>query len=332
MRTNRFFFGFCFATVILIVSASAYAKDTIDMKLGGINPPQVPMTQAHYKFADLVKVKSNGRIKIEVYPASQLGSATSQISQVMAGGLDMFGAADSFYSQYVDDMRVLAAPFLFENTEHVKKFLASSEYKELTDQLIKKIGCRELVGGLIRPPEVMEATKPIKKFEDFKGLMMRVPEIEMYQLLAETLGCRTVRVSWGEMYMALKQGVAESLIPPLDAIYPNKLYTVAPYVLMTRHNYSRGTIVINEKKFQSLSAEDEKIMLEASKEVGEWFQGLVNEEVVKQVENMKKEGTTFSEMENPEVFKSKMGEMVKRLENKGYWRKGLYEKIKSLNN
>lgn len=331
MRFRKLFFGFLFTTIILIASTNTYSKDTIVMKLGGINPPKVAMTQAHYKFADLVKEKSNGRIIIKVYPASQLGSATSQISQVMAGAIDMFGAADSFYSQYVGDIRVLSAPFLFDSEAHVKKFLASSYYKEMTDQLINKIGVRELVGGLIRPPEVLEATKPIRKYEDFKGLMMRVPEIEMYQLLAEALEARTVRVAWGEVYMALKQGVAEALIPPLDAIYPNKLHTAAPHILMTRHNWSRGTIIINEKRFQSFSPEDQKIMIEASKEVGEWFQDLVNKAVVEQVEKLKKEGAIISEMENPEVFKTKMNEMIRKLEAKGYWRKGLYADIQSLN-
>jgi len=318
------------AIMVMCLWALPSTAQTITLKLGGINPPKVAMTQAHYKFSELVKQKTNGRIVIDVYPASQLGSATSQIAQVMAGGIDMFGAADSFYSQYVDDIRVLSAPFLFDGEEHQKKFLASPIYREITDQLISKIGVRELVGGLIRPPEVLEATKPIRKLEDFKGILMRVPEIEMYNLFAEALGARTVRVAWGEVYMALKQGVAEALIPPLDGIYPNKLHLVASHILMTRHNWSRGTVAMNEKKFQSLSPADQKIMLQAADEVNSWFLGVVHKEMAEQMELMKKEGATFYEMENPQAFKSRMEKLAMDLEAKKYWRKGLYKDIRAL--
>jgi TRAP-type transport system periplasmic protein len=326
MRILKSFFK-CLIVIFLSVSV-ARAADVITLKLGGINPPKVPMSQAHFKFSELIKEKSNGRIIINVYPASQLGDATSQIAQVMSGSIDMFGAADSFYGQYVNDIRVLAAPFLFENELQVKKFLESPFYKEITDQLVSKIGVREIVGGLIRPPEVLEATKPIRKLGDFKGIMMRVPEIEIYKLFAEALGANIVKVAWGEMYMALSQGVCEALIPPLDGIYPNKLHLVAPHILMTRHNWSRGTIVINEKKLQSLSLSDQKLMYDAAKEVNDWFVKLSDSEVSEQILKMKSEGAIFYEVEDPDQFKNAMKKFVEDLDAKGYWRKGLYNDIK----
>jgi TRAP-type transport system periplasmic protein len=307
----------------------ASAADVIEMKLGGINPPTVPMTMAHLKFAELIKQKSNGRIVVNVYPASQLGDATSQIAQVMSGGIDMFGAADSFYAQYVNDFRVLAAPYLFENEAQVKKFLGSPYYTEITNQLISKMGVREIVGGLIRPPEVLEATKPIRKLGDFKGIMMRVPEIEIYKLFAEALGANIVKVAWGEMYMALSQGVCQALIPPLDAIYPNKLHLVAPYILLTRHNWSRGTIIINEKRFQTLSPSDQKLLFDAAKETNDWFLTISQTEVSQQIEKMKSQGAVFYEVEDPNEFKGAMQKFVSDLDAKGYWRKGLYNDIRA---
>ena len=312
-----------------LVAPGAFAK-TKTFKLGGINPPKAPVTQALYKFAELVEKYSDGKMKVQVFPSSQLGSAPNQIDAMMMGGLDMHGNAVNFYAQYAKNWNVLNAAFLYDDTAHVKKYLESDIHKQLVDELVQAIGVREIVSGIIRAPEVLESTQPFIEIDDFKGAMMRVPQIELYQLFAEELGCKTVRIAWGEVYMALKQGVAESFIPPLGQVYDNQFYKVAPHVLMTRHNYARASITISEKKWQSLSAEEKEIMLKAGKGAEEFMDNLVASKVDKDIEVMKKAGAKFYEIENRQEWLAKYLDFNRQLEEKGFWEKGLYQKIRDL--
>ena len=110
--------------VILAISMSVAAKPTV-ISVGTIESTTNPATLALYKMAEIAEEKSGGRLKIEVYPASQLGNAIAQLEGVMMGTQDMFQGAAEWAAQFVPDWNILALAFTFEDQDHLMEFLRS---------------------------------------------------------------------------------------------------------------------------------------------------------------------------------------------------------------
>ena len=137
------------------VPASSSQDKPITLKLGSIDAVANPANVATLKFAELVSQKTNGKVKIEVYPASQLGTAISQIESIMTGSLDMGQFAVGFFGQYIKDWNVLALAFAFKDHDHLRKFLESDTNTQIKDQFLKQYKVRVLVENFLRPPNVI---------------------------------------------------------------------------------------------------------------------------------------------------------------------------------
>ncbi|MBW2145971.1 MAG: TRAP transporter substrate-binding protein [Deltaproteobacteria bacterium] len=329
MKYTRSIISFVIVCFVFLMSGSSNSlAGPTTLRLGGINAPKTPITRGQYKFAELVNQKTSGAVKVEVFPASQLGKALVQIEGVQLGTQDMFGAAVDWYAELVKDWRVLSMGFVFKDFDHVRAFEKSEIYKDLKAQLLKK-GLRVVSDGWFRMPRVFMGKKPIKTPDDLKGLKMRVPNIATYLKVWEGLGARPTRIAWGEVYMALKQGVVDACEGPLDAIYGMKFFEAAPNIVMTNHLYSNANIVMSEKKFQSLEAQFQKAILEAGREAGVWYTRASREKFEKDKPTMIAAGAKFLEV-NPKPFVEKLRPVVEKLEAEGFWRKGLYWEIQKL--
>jgi len=309
----------------------SYSQDKpITLRLGSIDAVVNPANTATLKFAELVSQKTNGKVKIEVYPASQLGTAISQIESVMTDSLDMGQFAVGFFGQYIKDWNVLALAFAFKNQDHLRKFLSSDTNTQIKDQFLKQYKVRVLVENWLRPPNVIATTRAVKKFEDLKGLTMRVPEIEMYLLNWKQLGTSPMVVAWGETYMALRQGMVEGVDLPFDFIKGMKFHEVAPHITMTNHLLTHALIIINENVYQKLPTDVKKVLVDAGKEAGEYYVQLGNKAVeTDRDELMKKLNAKIYEVDAA-PFRERMAPLAKELEGKKYWRAGLYDAIQTM--
>lgn len=299
------------------------------LKLGGIQSAEDTATKAMIKMAELAKEKSGGTLEIEVFPASQLGDAISQMEAVFMGSQDMFVDAQSWISQFVPDKQVESLFFAFNSEEHFRAYLNSDINKELEQKLVDEHGARVIANNWLRAPRVMLSKKPIKSLEDMQGLKMRVPEIQTYLESVQALGAKPTQIPWGEVYLALTQGLVEACEGPLDAVYSMKFYEGAPHITMTNHIRDGLAVIINEKKFQSLSEKQQKALVEAAQEAGDWYTQQVKAKLDTVVEKMKAEGTKFYEIDTA-PFVEIMMKTAEKLENQGMWRKGLFAEIQEL--
>ena len=163
--SNSFKYIVVLSLVFLLSLPVTAIAEVITLRLGGINAPKTPITKAQYRFAKLVAQKTNGDVKVEVFPASQLGKALVQVEGVQLGIQDMFGAAVDWYSELVPDWRVLSMGFVFKNFDHVRAFEKSEIYEDFKSKLLKK-GLRVVSDGWFRMPRVFLGKKPIKNPDD----------------------------------------------------------------------------------------------------------------------------------------------------------------------
>lgn len=219
-----------------------------------------PMCVAMQKFCDDVKEASDGRLEINLFTNSALGSekesyiavAGDEMDGLVGGclGLDMYAPAYSF----------LSAPFLFEDMDHVKAVMESDlgdgMKKDFLDDNVR------VISVAYRAPRVMSANKPITTPDDLDGLKMRVSEMSSWVSIwgPDTLGATAITVSLGELYSALQTGTAEASEGPYEQLATYKFYEVQDYFINTDHVYEWVVLCMSDKAYQNLPSDLQQII------------------------------------------------------------------------
>ncbi|MCC8025973.1 MAG: TRAP transporter substrate-binding protein [Clostridium sp.] len=225
-----------------------------------------PMCVAAQKFCDDVKEASNGRLEINLFTNSALGSekesyiavAGNELDGLIGGclGLDMYAPAYSF----------LSAPFLFEDMDHVKAVMESKlgdgMKQDFLDDNIRTISVA------YRAPRVMSSSKPINTPADLNGLKMRVSEMSSWVSIwgADTLGATAITVALGELYNALQTGTAEASEGPYEQLATYKFYEVQDYFINTDHVYEWVVLCMSDEAYQKLPEDLQKIITDCAEE------------------------------------------------------------------
>lgn len=318
--------------VLIILFFAGYSSivgaQNITLKLGSTNAPETLYSKSINYLAELVDKKSEGRLQIEYYPASQLGSALDQAEGVMYGEIDMFMSRVEWYSQFVQDWNILALSFGFESEDDFNRFFETDIHKELKKELLNEYGVRMISDNLRNEPRIMVATRPVFNEKDISLLTIRVPEIEVYNKVWELLAHPT-QIAFGETYLALQQGVVDAMESPIGIIYGSSLYEPAPYVLVTNHMYGRSSLIINEEKYQSLPEDLQNVLKESIRETEERHNQLSIMEDQKVLEKFVENGAVLIYF-NTLPLKEKILNNIGNFESAGLWSEGLYQKVQEL--
>jgi len=305
---------------------TAPKEKTVELSIAHIGALQSPSNLAVEYFIKLVDERSNGSIKITNYPASQLGGDRDILEGIKAGSIDMGLPAAGIAALFLPEYYIFDTPYMFVSQEHLTKVASGELGKEIADKFLEKNNIRVLTQNWNRGTRQSIFRKEVKDLPDFKGVKIRLPEIDSYLKAYERLGTRPTIVSFNETYSALQQGVVDGMECPLDWIYDNKFYEVCKHLVMTNHVYSVMTILINENKFQSMSEEQQKILTEASIEAGEYQNKILAEKESEYLEKMKQAGVKVYE---PDLkpFIEAVAPMLPEYDK--VWGEGIYEKVSS---
>lgn len=321
---------FLLAGAVLLSATGVASADTVTLRLGNITDPKHTETKAQEYFAKLVDEKTKGAVKVRVFSGGQLGDAPSQLEAIRLGAQDMYGGGTGNFGKYVKDWNITSVGFVFRDTGHFKNVLASEPYKKMEQDLLDKTGFRMILRNGARPGKPVISTKPIMKPDDFKGLKVRVPPWEGYVKTFEAMGAKTVSLPWGETYLALKQGVAEVASATVSGFYGQSLHEVAPYLTLVDFFSDSFTIVMGDKKFQSLSPENQKALLEAGHEAGEFYSQLAIADQQEVIENMIAAGAVVIRV-SPKPFIEKMTPVIASMESQKVWTTpGLFEQLQAV--
>lgn len=271
-----------------------------------------PQNIALQQFADEVAEKTGGKVTVEIYPNSQLGSEDVYINSILEGTLEM-SCQGTMMAEYVPAINVAEMPFLFENLEHAKATLGGEIGESIAAKMPEKCGVRCLAWTVNGMREV-SSSKSVTDIEDFKGLKLRIPTTSLYVKTFEALGVTPVAMSLSETYTALETGVADGQDNPYATVRASSFYEVQDYILETNHMFSPVEWCINEKFFQSLPKEFQDIITEAAKSAAEY-----NWELSMKAEQEDKAWLKEQGVEITEVDKDMRAEMIKKLEDAGVY-------------
>lgn len=305
-----------------------------NLKMGAVTGAEANISKAAEHFIKLVEERTNGSVKIEYFPGSMLGKAATQLESLRMGELDFFVGGVGWFSQLVGEFNLWATAFVMKDYEHARAAMEGEPGKIARGKLLDQYKIRMLDGTWYRAPRQVFSTKkagPIRSINDLDGVIMRTVPLDAFAIPWGETPATTTSIPYSELYMALKQGVAEAFEGPIDLTVHNKMHEPCKYVSLTSHQFETAGIVISEMTYQSLTKEEQKIINEAAVETRSFSEALIKSDVEKQLANLKMEGRleVIEDVDRDSFFKA-LSDVPYKMEEKGIWEKGLYDKVMKL--
>ncbi len=254
------------------------------------------------EFAKRVEQKTGGAIRVEIFPAGQLGTDPQVLDGAKLGTIDMSFAGNPFFSSFAPELNVFDLPYLFRNKEHAHKVydgpIAADLLKSVERSGLKALGTLEL--GF---RNLTNNKRPVRKPEDLKGLKIRTTPNPAHILEFRLLGANPVAMPWTEVYLALKTGTVDGMETPTPLIFSTKIHEVQKHLSLIEHSYTAINVMMNLKKFQDLKPEHQQALLASMKEALVWQRALNNDMEVKAIKAMRASGMQIEENPDREAFR-----------------------------
>jgi TRAP-type transport system periplasmic protein len=227
-----------------------------------------PAHEAAMQFAKRVGQRTGGQVKIEIFPAAELGSETEMAQKIRLGTVDMAASSLNYLIKYEKAFAVVIMPYQFDSYEHAHRVLDGPAMKWLAP-LAEKQGFVILSNWEWGFRDLTNNTRAINNAEDVRGLKIRVPPVAELDATMAALGADVRKIGFKELYKALSQGVVDGQENPLNVIYYNRLYEVQKHLALTRHVYYNLLHLVSAKSWAKLDPTQQQIMREESKAAGD---------------------------------------------------------------
>jgi TRAP-type transport system periplasmic protein len=238
-------------------------------------------------FAEGVAKRTNGEITIKIFPNNALGQPPEVLEQNILGAVDMSLPSQGQLGKYSKKINCVMLPFAFKDYAQVDKVVDSKEFLNWITPDLEKAGLVLLSNWEWGFRNLTTSKKAVKVPEDMKGLKIRTPPELPTQVAMESLGAIVQTIAFGELQMALTQGVVDGQENPIAVIYSNKLYETQKFITLTGHNYGSMMNVISKKTWDKLTKAQQTIVREESTKAGNWMRKAIRDVESKQLEEMK---------------------------------------------
>jgi TRAP-type C4-dicarboxylate transport system substrate-binding protein len=247
------------ALAVALTSGAAQAQDkTFVMKITTPTLNAVLDLYARY-FGAAIEKDSGGRIKVEVYPASQLGSIPRQIEGTQFGAIQCAVIPPEFFVGIDERFEVLAAPGLVTSAAQGQKIAADPEVLKFYLGLGANKGLHGVAVGYAEQSEVI-SKNAIRHLADFQGKKLRIFASEFQSASFKRLGATPVAMSPGDVMAALQQGSLDSAVAGVQLLSGLHFYDAAKYITMTNHAAIFFVVEISKQWYESLPADLRQII------------------------------------------------------------------------
>ncbi|WP_353312828.1 TRAP transporter substrate-binding protein [Candidatus Albibeggiatoa sp. nov. NOAA] len=243
----------------------------ITIKFSHVVAESTPKGIGANRFKELVEQRLEGRVKVEVYPNSQLYDDNKVMEALLLGDVQMAAPSLAKFGKYTKKLQVFDLPFLFNDLKAIEKFQLDETGRDLLGSM-SDTGYRGLAywhNGL----KQMSANKPLRNPEDAKGLKFRIQQSDVLQVQFEQVEASPQKLAFAEVYNALQTGVVDGAENPWANIYSKKFHEVQKYFSETNHGYLGYMLVTSDSFWNSLPedirTELDAIIAEVTAEVNE---------------------------------------------------------------
>lgn len=279
-------------------------QESFVLKLGHVGPAdsEHPWQKYVEVFADKVEEQTDGKVKIESYPASQLGADREMLEGMQQGVVDMGLIGTIAMGNFVPEYQVWDLPYIFPNDQAKKDEIVNGPIGEEIAGYAREKGFEVISYWHHSNRSMSNSKRPIKSIDDLKGLKMRIVENPSSMDWFQRIGTVPTPMAFNELYTALQQGVVDGQDNGPGLTYGSKFSEVQQYYTYTEHIYSVLALVVSKKSWDSIPEDLQTTLKNLAEEIGKEQTKYSLEMEVKYGEMMEEAGVEVHRL-SPEELK-----------------------------
>lgn len=251
------------------------------------------------KFKELIEERSGGRIVVEIYPAAQLGDENALVESCQMNAVQMTCPSAAGAARFYDPLNIFMMPFYLNGENEIDMYhnlmgAIDSVWDDLNAGIIAKSGLRLTAPFWYGGRTVTNNVRPIEKASDLVGINMRVPDQELYTQVFKALGATVTPIAFGELYMALSQGVVDGQDNPPNSTFDKKFYEVQKYITLTGHITQIQLPLMCDAFYQSLPEDLQTMVIDCMQEAAVYASELQAQANIDMVDTLVEKGMQLS--------------------------------------
>lgn len=277
-------------------------------RLAETHPPDYPTTMGDKKFAELVLERSKGRIKIDVFPSAQLGEEKAVIEQVQLGAIEFTRVSSSPLAEFNKQFGVYSLPYIFDNDDHVWRFLESEAGQKMLTNLDKSkmMGLAYYSSG----SRNFYTKKPVINVEDLKGLKIRVQQNKVNMDLIAALGASATPMPYGEVFSALQTGVIDGAENNSPSYLTANHYQAVKNFVLDGHQRVPEVLMMSKATWDKLSEDDRKLIKQAAVDSVKYQRDLWDKFEKEALDKLKASGVVVTEVKDVKPWQDAVKSVV----------------------
>ncbi|MBE9636993.1 DctP family TRAP transporter solute-binding subunit [Salipiger mangrovisoli] len=284
------------ASAVLGLGCASGALAETTIRIGHVLADSHSWNVAATGFAEEVAEKTEGRVKIEIFPGGQLGNEKDMIEGLQFGSVQGGVIGAGSFQTVEPKMGIIEMPYAWTSREQAFAAL-DGKLGEKLGELLDAQNVKVLAWWENGYRNVTNSKQPVVTPADLAGLKIRVTPDKVRLATFEALGAEPAPLAFGELYSALQQGVFDAQENPLSIIYSSSFYEVQKYVSLTGHVWGAATLVLSKPVWEKLSPEDQDIVQAAALEWGEKQRQMVADSDAEMIAKLEEHGMEVNEVD-----------------------------------
>lgn len=263
MRRRDVLLGFGACCAMQVPLARAATKGL--MTAADVHVDRYPTVEAVRWMSRKLEAATDGRLRIRVYFAGQLGRESDTVELARFGALDITRVNFAPLTNPFPLTRVFALPYVFDSVAHMRRVVDGPVGKAVLDAFES----RGLIGLAIYDAGVRSfynVHRPVVEPQDLHGMKVRVPPSDIFLQMGRALGANPTPLPFGEVYSALQTGLIDGAENNWRTLHTSRQFEVARFVSLTEHSYSPEALLMSKRTFDALSPSDRELVREAAAE------------------------------------------------------------------
>lgn len=308
-------FGALVSSTVFAVKNSnqdSLSRQTIKLKLGHSLDPSHPVHKGMLFLKKRLGELSGGRVELEIYPGSQLGSETQMLEMLQNGELEMAKSSAAALEAFIPEFSIFSVPYLFRDSGHQWKVLDGEVGGEMLNLGVSK-GLQGLCYYDAGSRNFYTLDRPIRTPADLQGLKIRVMNSQSAIEMVKVLGGSPTPIAWGELYSSLQQGVVDGAENNPPSFYTNRHFEVCRHFTLDGHSRVPDLLLASHHVFSALPEQVKDWIRQAARESSDYQRKLWHEKTNEALEKCREEGVTIYEVD-VSLFEAKVQPIFERIQ------------------
>jgi len=277
--------------LLMAAPLTAQAQAPIVIKFSHVVAPDTPKGKGAQRFKELAEQRTAGKVKVELYPNSQLYKDKEELEALQLGSVQMLAPSLAKFGPLgAKEFEVFDLPFIFKD---------DAAFRAVTDgvvgaELFKKLEPKGIKGLAYWDNgfHIMSANKPLHTVADFKGMKMRIQSSKVLDAQMRALGAIPQVMAFSELYQALQSGVVDGTEGVPSNFYTQRVYEVQKHITLSNHGHLAYAVIVNKKFWDGLPADIRTQLEGAMKDSTTYANAIAQTENASALDKIKASGKT----------------------------------------